>query len=290
MRNLRSSKQVRNTRKYLQKKKLPPIVFFMSDAQQSTPKKATPTPPKQTLADLVKTLQFAWFVGHVVTFVATLMYALTYLRVFPSSYKFWYKLALAGVVESFGILVFQSVKKNGAKLSVLLSDDNVHYLLLGLGLFFFSPYVLLTLTVYILFSTFHVLSYAKHYLLPVLNIPETHPVSVKIGNFVAANNASSIQWAALLEVATLGWLFLRVLTFRSCSVIPFLLYVVFIKLRFEKSAFTRSAFKSLEMRVESSVNSLGNPKAKDIWIQVKGVFHKVALVHVAHDYTKEKST
>lgn len=246
--------------------------------------------PAPKLSELVKTLQFAWFVGHVTTLVATTFFALSYVRVFPASYKFWYKLALVGVVDSFGVLVFQAVKKGGAKPAALLGDDNVHYLFLGVGLLFVSPYVLLTLTVYVLFSTFHVLSYTKHYLLPVANIGESHPVSVKIGQFVLANNAASIRWAAVLEVVTLGWLLVRVLTFRATLVIPLVLFAVFIKLRFEKSAFTRSAFKSVEMRAEQAVNATGNPKAKDVWIQVKAVFHRIAAVHLAHDYTKEKTT
>lgn len=254
----------------------------MSEPQ--TPKSA----PK--LAELVKTLQFAWFVGHVITLLATTFFALSYVRVFPSSYKFWYKLALVGVVDSFGVLVFQTVRKSGAKPAALLGDDNVHYLFLGAGLLVFSPYVLLTLTVYVLFSTFHVLSYTKHYLLPAAAIDDSHPLSVKMGQFVLANNAASIRWAAVLEVVTLAWLLVRLVTFRATLLVPFVIYAVFIKLRFEKSAFTRSAFKSVEIRAEQAVNASGNPKVKEVWIQLKAVFHRVAAVHLAHDYTKEKAT
>lgn len=246
--------------------------------------------PAPRLAELVKTLQFAWFVGHVITLFATILFALTYVRVFPAASRFWYKLALVGVLDSFGVLVFQAVKKGGAKPAALLGDDNVHYLFLGVGLLCVSPYVLLTLTVFVLFSTFHVLSYAKHYLLPVAHIGESHPLSVKIGQFVLANNAASIRWAAVLEVATLAWLLVRVITFRTALVVPFVVYAVFVKLRFEKSAFTRSAFKSVEIRAELAVNATSNPKAKDAWIQVKQVFHKIAAVHLVHDHTKEKAT
>lgn len=251
-----------------------------------------PQPPAKSapkLAELVKTLQFAWFVGHVTTLVATTFFALSYVRVFPSAYKFWYKLALVGVVDSFGVLVFQAAKKGGVKPAALLGDDNVHYLFLGAGLLLASPYVLLTLSVYVLFSTFHVLSYTKHYLLPAAAVGDSHPLSVKIGQFVLANNAASIRWAAVLEVVTLAWLLVRLVTFRAVLLVPFVLYAVFVKLRFEKSAFTRAAFKSVEMRAEQAVNATANPKAKEVWIQAKAVFHRVAGVHLVHDHTKEKA-
>lgn len=255
--------------------------------------------PKANLSATIKSLQFAWFAGHVLTTIATVGYFVSYFglyliipyaRALPNPYKFWYKVALVGVVQSFGVLIFQTVKKNGTNIKVLAKEDNVQYLFLGLVLLFFSPYVLLTLSTFFLFSTFHVLSYTTHYLLPALHIPDTHPLSVHLSNFVAANNNKSIGLASLLEVYTLVWLFVRVLAFRPVSVVPFLAYVVFIKLRFEKSAYTRNAFKSLELRVEDVVTKSGSPVAKNGWVQAKGVFSRIAAVHILNDYTKEKAT
>lgn len=259
----------------------------MSEAKPTTPK---PAATKPELSATVKTLQFAWYVGHVVTTLSTVFFFLTYMKVFPKLYKFWYKLALLGVIESFGVLIYQLVKKNGVNVKVLVKEDNVQYLILALALFVNSPYVLLTLGSFFLFSTFHVLSYTKHYLLPALNVLETHPLLVKIGDFVTANNNKSIQLASVLEVYTLFWLFVRVITFRKTSLVPFVVYLVFIKLRFEKSAFTRNAFKSVEIKVEDVVNRSGQPAAKDAWLKVKGVFAKIGGVHILNDYTKEKAT
>lgn len=260
----------------------------MSDVKPTqTPK---PAAAKPELSATVKTLQFAWYIGHVVTTLSTLFFVLTYVKVFPKSYKFWYKLALAGVIESFGVLIFQSIKKNGANVKVLVKEDNVQYLVLALALFLNSPYVLLTLLSFFLFSTFHVLSYTKHYLLPALNIPDTHPISVKIGDFVTANNNKSIQLASVLEVYTLFWLLLRVITFRKTSLVPFVVFLVFIKLRFEKSAFTRNTFKSVEIKVEDVVNKLGQPAVKDAWLKAKAAFARIGAVHILNDYTKEKAT
>lgn len=253
----------------------------------SSPSSATPN--KKDLAATVKTLQFAWYVGHVVTVVSTLFYLLTYVKVFPRAYKFWYSLALLGVIESFGVLLFQTVKKHGFNAPKLLSEDNAQYLFLGVLLFIAPPYVLLTLLVFFLFSTFHVLSYTKHFVLPALDIPETHPLSKRIGDFVAANNNKSIQLAALLEVVTEAWLFVRVVTFRKRSLTPFLAYSLFIKLRYEKSAFTRNYFKQAEIRVESFVNSLGNPAVLEAWLKAKGVFHQIGSLRFFAE-PKDKAT
>lgn len=250
----------------------------------------TKTQPKPDLAATVKSIQFVWYVGHLVTVISTIFYALTYVKIFPTTYKFWYKLALFGVVESFGVLIFQTVKKNGVNTKALLKEDNVQYLFLGGALFIVSPYVLLTLSTFFLFSAFHVLSYTKHYLLPAFEIPETHIVSVKIGDFVTANNNKLIQLASMLEIYTLGWLFLRMLAFRKRSLSPFLVYLVFLKLRFEKSSFTRNYLKTIELKVEDLVNKSGQPVAKDVWFKVKAALNKIGAVHLVNDYTKEKAT
>lgn len=245
-----------------------------SKATASARQKATRTPSCDLLAS-VKTLQFAWFVGHAVTWASSTMFFLTYLRVFPSASQYWYKTALLGVLESFGVLIYQSVTKNGFSVSLWLRDDNVQYLALALVLFVHSPYVALTLSTFFLFSTFHVLSYAKHNLLPAMGIPDAHPVSARIGDFIAANNNKSIALAALLEVYTGAWMFLRVIAFRAVSLVPFLAYVVFLKLRHEKSQFTRAALKSVELRMEDLVNMSGNPMAKEAWVNVKAVFSHI---------------
>ncbi|OBA21912.1 hypothetical protein METBIDRAFT_139837 [Metschnikowia bicuspidata var. bicuspidata NRRL YB-4993] len=241
------------------------------------------------LAEQVKTLQFAWFAGHAVTVLSGAFYLLTYVRVLPGAYKLWYKAAFLGAVESFGVLIYQLAKKLGVHPRLLLRDDNVHYLFLAAVLFVRSPYVLLTLSTFLLFSTFHVLSYARSFLFPAFDISDSHPLSVQVGSFVSTNNHSSIAFASLLEVYTVGWMLVRVLTLRPNSLLPLAAYVVFIKLRFEKSAFTRNAFKSVEVGVEGWVNKSGVPAARSAWVSVKGAFHQAGAFLLVNDHTKEKS-
>ncbi|CUM67807.1 uncharacterized protein PRCAT00005513001 [Priceomyces carsonii] len=242
---------------------------------------------KEKLATAVRSLQFAWFVGHVVTLLSIFFYLLTYVKLgkYP---RFWYQLALIGIVESFGILIYQLSKKT-TSFGTLIRDDNVQYFFLGVGLLVTRPYVLLTLLPFALFSVFHVLAYTKAYLLPVARLDE-HPISTKVGDFISKNNVKSVQLAAVLENFTLVWLFLRIVTFRKRSLLPFILYALFVKVRFEKSSFTRNHIKSIEVFIDNTVNKSDVPAIKQTWITAKGVFRRIGSFHLVNDYTKEKLT
>ncbi|KAK6456228.1 uncharacterized protein RJT20DRAFT_5620 [Scheffersomyces xylosifermentans] len=242
---------------------------------------------QEKLLETIKTLQFAWFVGHFVTLISVFYYTLTYIRIFPSTYKLWYVTALLGVIESFGILVYQLVQKNGFNVGLLLKDDNTHYFLYGLLFLWMRPYVLLTLFPFALFSLFHVLVYVKGYILPIFRL-ENSPISEHIGNFVSKSNTKSIQLASGLEIVTYVWLFFRMLAFRKRSLSPFLAYTVFIKKRFETSVYTRDFFKQIEVHIDTNVNKIGHPTLKNVWVQVKDVFRKIGGFYLVNDYTKEK--
>lgn len=240
------------------------------------------------LISVVKTLQFAWFVGHVITLLGVGFYLLTYLKIGSKYYKFWYQLIFMGVVESFGILIYQLILKKGGKLSVLLKDDNVHYFWLGANMLLLRPYVLLTTLPFALFSLFHILAYVKGYILPLFKLDE-HPINSQISEFINNNNLKSIQFASLLEIYTLIWLFVRVITFRKRSLTPFIIYLIFTKIRFEKSIFTRNYIKSLELKVEDLVNQSNVPIVKQSWIHLKQFNKKIGGIYLVNDYTKEKA-
>lgn len=260
-----------------------------TEPTKPTAESTKPVPESSQLIDLVKSLQFAWFIGHVITLIGIFFYTLTYLRIGTGYYKFWYQLSLIGIIESFGILIYQISLKKGTKLTILLKDDNTHYLFLGLLLLFLRPYVLLTLSSFALYSTFHVLAYIKGYLLPIFHY-DSHPVSEQIGSLINSNNAKSIQLASILEIYTLGWLLIRMFTFRKRSLSPVLIYLIFIKLRYEKLIFTRNYFKTIEIKLEEFVNNANIPIVKQVWIQIKQVTRQVGGFYLVNDFTKEKST
>lgn len=196
-------------------------------------------------------------------------------------------MAFIGIVQSFGILVFQSLRKNGTSLLALTKDDNFQYFLLGLAFLLLRPYVLLPLAPFILFSFFHVLAYTRGYILPAFNLGESGIAST-IENFTSNNNSRSIALASILEMYSLFWLTLRLLLFRKNSLFPWIVYVVFIKVRFEKSVLTRKYFKDLELQVEGAVNRAGHPKIKELWMQFKSILREAGNFYLVNDYTKEK--
>lgn len=241
---------------------------------------------QELLIKTVKSLQFVWFLGQVTTLVNTVLYTLTYVGFFKRWYVYFYIFAYLGVVELFGILVYQLVTKT-KDFRTIIKDDNVHYFLLGLAFLIMRPFVLIALYPFFLFSIFHVLAYTKNYLLPIFLGTDSSALGNHIGSFITANNSKSIELASIIELYTLVWLLLRTLAFRKRSLMPLLYYVVFIKKRFETSQFTRNYVKKVEIALDSKVNNLKNPKVKEIWIQVKSVFRRIGQISIVNDYSKE---
>ncbi|KAG7193073.1 uncharacterized protein KQ657_001190 [Scheffersomyces spartinae] len=241
---------------------------------------------QELLMKTVQSLQFVWFLGQVTTLVNTVLYTLTYFGTMKKWYAYFYILAYLGVVQLFGILVYQLVSKT-RDFRTIIKDDNVHYFLLGLAFMIMRPFVLIALYPFFLFSIFHVLAYTKNYLLPIFLSTDSSALGNQIGAFITANNSKSIELASIVELYSLVWLILRTLTFRKRSLMPLLYYLVFIKKRFETSQFTRNYVKKIELSLDSQVNNLKNPKVKEIWIQVKSVLRRIGQVHIVNDYTKE---
>lgn len=256
-------------------------------APQSAPDSRPAGLNKSQLAVTVQTLQFAWFVGHVFTLIGVFFFTLSYVGLVARTKYFWYNLAVFGIVESFGILIFQLIRKSGVSKN-LLKDDNVHYLLLGFLFLVIRPYILLPILPFQLFSLFHVLSYTKSYLLPVFGHNETSSLSKSISSFINSNNQKSIQLATLLEFGSLVYLFVRVLLFRKRSLVPFAIYTVFIKLRSEKSALIRNYFHVVGAKIDGVAEGLNNANVKGVWSTVKTFFAKVNDFVLVNDWRKEK--
>lgn len=69
---------------------------------------------------------------------------------------------------------------------------------------------------------------------------------------------------------------------------PFVLYLIFIKTRYEKNIFTRNYVKSFEIQIDKLVNQVNVPIVKNTWIQFKQVLKPVGSIYLVNDYTKEK--
>lgn len=214
-------------------------------------------------------------------------YSLTYVGFGKGYYKFWYDLSYIGITSTFLILIFQIVQKVGVNISLILQDDNFHYLVVSVLFLILRPYVFLPLVPFFIYSVFHVLAYVNGYILPILSI-DTKQISTILTNFINNNNYKSVQVGSLIELYSLGWLFLRLITIRKRSLMPFIIYFVFIKVRFEKNIFTRNYVKSFEIQIDKIINQLELPILKNSWIQFKQILKPLGNVYLVNDYTKEK--
>lgn len=101
---------------------------------QSPPSSSQPL--QQRLLQLVQTLQFGWFAGHVTLLLCTLRYGLSYIffNYYSKAAQFSYRLGFVAAAATYGIVVFKAyrarIKSGRAQGSplTLLADENVQYL------------------------------------------------------------------------------------------------------------------------------------------------------------------
>jgi predicted MarR family transcription regulator len=93
-------------------------------------------PLQERVLQLVQTLQFAWFAGHVTLLLSSVRYALSYLTFHANSKWaiFSYRTAFIAAAATYGIVVFKSFrararagKAQGGALQIV-GDENVQYL------------------------------------------------------------------------------------------------------------------------------------------------------------------
>ncbi|KAL0083295.1 hypothetical protein F4703DRAFT_1861379 [Phycomyces blakesleeanus] len=226
---------------------------------------STTTP---SLADLFKTLQFAWFIGHVLTLFGSVFYVLS-LIIFRSSI-FAYTLAYAGALVSYAVVLYKTY--GSPKLTAdygrrLSTDENTYYLVLSL-LWLSQPPMAVTLIPFVTFSAFHVLGYLRTTLLPVLLAEQqqhkqphqtgsssnasgsqtgAEPWQTKtqqqIKTWTDTNYGPAMRFVAQVEVVgVMGRLLLGVFSLRF---LPIFLFAQFLRSRYHLSTYTRMAFSDL---------------------------------------------
>ena len=114
--------------------KLPSAIEF-SDATR-VPDMAS-TPKSQGLSDrllqIIQTLQFAWFAGHVVLLLSSLRYSISFLTFSQSTMtKLSYRSTFFSAAVTYGIVVFKAYKsrtRSGRKVRAgdMIWDENVQY-------------------------------------------------------------------------------------------------------------------------------------------------------------------
>ncbi|CAR26056.1 ZYRO0B00814p [Zygosaccharomyces rouxii] len=259
----------------------------MSAAPSSVPNQTIkPQTRIEKLFQLTKTLQFAWFCGHAITLVFSTLYFITYC---PKIYR----VAYAGVLESFGIITYQhyylkqsSLQDRSLTPSALLLNDDLLYFGMAF-VWFITPRFALSLVPYAVFSLFHVLIYCKSVLLPqVFDMSPGSKCVGAISNFIHQYNERSMYWMGSVEIFTWVWLTLRALLFRRRSWIVWLSYSFFLKVRFENSKYIKSSFAQWRVRLDGIVShSSVPPMVKQWYHRFEVLLLKVSRYRLSKDTT-----
>lgn len=206
--------------------------------------------------------------------------------------KSWYTLIFVGAIDTFGIVLYENLAKyktttGSLSYGALLQDDNVHYLYDGL-IWLFLPRRTLAIAPFFFFAIFHVLSFSATEILPALSV--SNSLYSKVSNFAKIHHERSRRLAANFELLLLIQLIFRALFWKKGSWISLILYSLFIKLKTERSVFTRNALKNWEVRIDGIVSAQNVPPViKSQWVSVKRGLKSIgsySLIKEADEKTK----
>ncbi|KAI1379479.1 hypothetical protein F4677DRAFT_409333 [Hypoxylon crocopeplum] len=257
-------------------------------------------PLGERIIALVKTLQFAWFSGHLVLLLCIFRYTLSLITLNYASRwaRFTYRTAFVSAALTYGIVVYKTWRarqKVGAKYPGgaigYLSDENVQYLAMALVWLVFPQYTFALLP-YGIYSVFHVATYTRNNVIPTIQpnkVPagaspgtkpqSTNPIAEAIGNFVKQYYDASMSIVSGMEILLWVRLFLAAVFFQRRSWWLLGIYTAFLRTRFAQSSHVQDSFRILESRVDSLVGAQGTPPAaRSVWDGVKNgtrQFHDV---------------
>ncbi|KAF4302451.1 hypothetical protein GTA08_BOTSDO06332 [Botryosphaeria dothidea] len=245
-------------------------------------------PLQQRLLQLAQTLQFAWFGGHLTLLFCTLRYSLSWLtfNYYSRMARFSYRLAFFAAAVTYGIVVYKAYRarvragKQGGALS-MIADENVQYLIMALIWLGNALQIPLALAPFAVYSVFHVLTYARTNLLPVLQPqppaaegakPNQSALSNTIGRFVKEYYDTSMTLVAILEIVLWFRVLGSALIFQRGSWILLTFYTAFFRARISQSTFVQSAIQQLTARADALVQQQSTPpQARQIWETIKGI-------------------
>ena len=149
----------------------------------------------------------------------------------------------------------------------------------------FSRQVPLAVLPFVVYSLFHVLTYTRANLLPVISPtadgkPKVGGLSDTIGQFVKNYYDQSMTIVAALEIALWFRLLLSAVTFTKGSWILIAIYTAFFRARYAQSSFVQGAVSNITARIDAQfANQSTSPAVRNGWETVKG------LLRQAHDAT-----
>ncbi|KIW93987.1 uncharacterized protein Z519_05302 [Cladophialophora bantiana CBS 173.52] len=158
----------------------------------------------QRLILLVKTLQFAWFIGHLYLILCVLRYTSLWihLKCYDGTARFCYRTAFISAATTYGIAVYKilcfrtrtSQKVPGSALSIA-AYETVQYLALAL-VWLFMPQRHSALLPYFIYSIFHVAVYIRSDLIPTIQanlIQDIRTLQTNVVSTIQTNVVSTIQ-------------------------------------------------------------------------------------------------
>lgn len=249
-------------------------------------KESTSKPKDSSFSSPANTLQGAWFLGHMVTLIASVAYPLT----LDEQY---YRLAYFSILESFGIIIYQHFfvqpvpKENKLTFKSLIQNENVLYFALAL-LWFFTPIIGTSLLPFTIFSFFHALSYMDNTFLPKVCgfTKENSKLLAKMSQLIANYKDRSMYWVANIELSILSDLFRRALLWYPGSWINLVLYTLFIKIRYENSKYMQSSCTQWKTRTDNIFNHRFVPTiAKQLYNSFQSIVIKLSHYQLSNPTT-----
>ena len=205
----------------------------------------------QRFMAVAKSLQFAWFTGHSVVLISSILYLLK---------------------MSFGIIIYQqfftrneplqtqdaAATKASIKSRVagLLKSEDVLYLVLA-NFWLFTPRFSFSLIPFFAFAVFHVLIYVEKVLLPKvfhLSSKDSSKILSFIDKFVVQYNDLCMHWVGTAELLIFILVLFRAILCFQRSWIILVVYAIFIKLRYENSKYMKAAFAQWRVRMDGIIS------------------------------------
>lgn len=244
----------------------------------------------KTLPKLMSSLQFYWFLGHAAAIILFLAYfVFSFLSTRRSST--YYRYALVSELISYGIVIKQvHFKSRLTPKAQVLKDDNFQYFILG-ATFFISSFkigpISGALYPFVIYSFFHTITYFQANVLESLPITLQTQASInaRISHVSTNFNQQALFIASSSEVMLFSYFlmglpgcFFRL--FRDpiyvvVHLLTFMMVVVFVKLRYNDSQYTRAAVQQFDARI---TQFLANPIVPPQLAALYNVSFKNAIV------------
>lgn len=239
------------------------------------------------LLQLAQTLQFAWFVGHLLLLISIVSYSFSYItfNYYSPLAIFSYRTAFLSAAATYGIVVYKAFRARARATGrpvtspiTFAADENVQYLTMALVWLWSSQYPLAMLP-FGVYSIFHVATYTRTVLVPTFEAGSSNgsttaskPNSIAdtIGRFVKRYYDASMGLVAILEISLWGRILLSSLTFSRGSWILLAIYTIFLRARYAQSTFVQIQFRNLEARIDSLIGAQSTPPAaRQAWDTLK---------------------